>query len=973
MKNNITNLLFLAIFLTITNLSAQNFSGYVNPFIGTGGHGHTYPGATVPFGMVQLSPDTRLEGWDGCGGYHFSDSIIYGLSHTHLSGTGVPDFCDILFMPSSENFDIRNYGYASGFSHSNETAHPGYYSVHLDKNKVKVELTATKRVGFHKYAFEGNSKKVVIDLKHRDEVLDSYINIVNKYEVEGYRHSKGWAQDQIVYFYAKFSLPISSARIFVNDIYSADATSQNGKDLKSTLDFSSSDKSVLMVKVGVSSVSSANAKQNIDKEIPEWDFEKVKNAASDTWNNMLGVIKTEGGTDEQKTIFYTSLYHTMVVPNIFNDVNGEYRGRDFKTHNAGFNYYTVFSLWDTYRAAHPLYGLILPDYNNDFIKTMLRQYEEGGLLPVWELGSNETFCMIGYHSVPVIADAILKGYGTFDYNLALEAMKASAMKDHFGLKFLKSNGFISSSEESESVSKTLEYAFDDWCISQVALKLGKTDDYKYFIQRAQAYKNIFDPGTGFFRARVNGGWFKPFDPREVNFNYTEANAWQYNFYVPQDISHHINYSGGKEMYCAKLDSLFNTNSQTTGREQSDITGLIGQYAHGNEPSHHIAYLYDYAGQPWKTQMYTRKIMDEFYKNDPDGLIGNEDCGQMSAWYVLSAAGIYPVNPSSDIYVFGTPVFPKIELNVGNNRIFKVIANNVSGKNIYIQSAKLNGNIYNRCYITYNDIINGAILEFEMGSEPNYQWGLESPVSSIDDYLITPAPYLESGDRTFKDSNTISIADLEKSRISFYVQYSPQYKYTGRNDYFKPFTTNENLKIKFFAEGDGLAPSSEVISEFMKIPMGRTIEIKYAYAPQYSAGGDDALIDYIRGSNDFRAGSWQGYEGVDLEVIIDLGEVQEINNLSAGFLQDINAWIFLPTKVEFEYSYNKKLFDKLGTVYNEEDMQNPNVFAKDFKFTLNQPVKARYIRVHAYNIGICPSWHKGSGHKSWIFADEIVIE
>ncbi|MBM3405642.1 MAG: glycoside hydrolase family 92 protein, partial [Bacteroidetes bacterium] len=629
----------------------KDFTKYVDPFIGTGGHGHTYPGACMPFGMVQLSPDTRLEGWDGCSGYHYSDSVIYGFSHTHLSGTGASDYGDILFMPTTgkvilDNGYKKSYdsGYCSMFSHANEQARPGFYHVKLDKYQVDVDLTVTRRAGFHKYTFPKTAEaNIIIDLVHRDQVLDASLEMVSDTEVAGFRRSRHWASDQRIYFVARFSRPFKSSGISRNDTLLDGIKTAAGKSVKGFLRFESQGNDPLLVKVGISAVSIEGARKNLEAEIPGWDFEKVIADANVAWNKELGKIQVEGGNREQIRAFYTSLYHAMLAPNLFMDVDGQYLGRDLLPHQAdGFDYYTVFSLWDTYRAAHPLYTILDQKRTVDFIQTFIRQYEEGGLLPVWELGANETWCMIGYHAVPVIADAYMKGIRDYDAEKAFEACLNSARKDHLGLASYKKYGYIQGFDEGESVSKTLEYAYDDWTIAQMAQQMGRQAEYEEFIQRAQYYKNVYDPTTGFMRAKMNGTWFTPFDPFEVNFNYTEANSWQYSFYVPQDVSGLIRYMGGDDAFADRLDKLFTASTQTTGLDQADITGLIGQYAHGNEPSHHMAYLYAYAGKAWETQRVTRKIMDSQYSDQHDGLCGNEDCGQMSAWYVLSAMGFYPV-------------------------------------------------------------------------------------------------------------------------------------------------------------------------------------------------------------------------------------------------------------------------------------------------------------------------------------------
>ncbi|NVO02148.1 MAG: glycoside hydrolase family 92 protein [Bacteroidetes bacterium] len=971
-------------FLLVTGLVSQtlsfaqsktDFSDLVNPLIGTGGHGHTYPGASMPFGMVQLSPDTRLDGWDGCSAYHYSDDKIYGFSHTHLSGTGCSDYGDILLMPTVSEPVVKDYGFASKFKHEDEIAKPGYYSVLLE-NKTKVELTVTKRCGFHKYTFpEIENQYVVVDLKHRDQVIESSIQKVNDYEIVGMRRSKAWATDQYVYFVIRFNKPISDFGIYVDDILQSGKTDLNAKNIKAYYRFKKEKNNVLLAKVGISGVSIEGARKNLDAEIKDWDFDKIQNLAKAEWNKELGKIEIEGGSKDQQTVFYTSLYHAMLNPNLYCDVDGSYRGTDLKIHqSSGFENYSVFSLWDTYRATHPLFTIIEKKRTSDFINTFISQYKYGGLLPVWELSGNETNCMIGYHSVSVIADAYLKGIKGFDAEQAFQAMVKSAEQDKNGLEFYKTLGFIPANEESESVSKTLEYAYDDWCIAQMAKALGKNEEYKKFIQRAQYYKNVFDGSTGFLRARMNNSWFSPFEPAEVNFNYTEANAWQYGFAITQDISGFMELLGGKENLSKKLDQLFSAESKTTGRDQADITGLIGQYAQGNEPSHHMAYLYNYVGEPWKTQKIIKQILDEMYSNKPDGLCGNEDCGQMSAWYVMSAMGIYSVTPGSDIYAIGTPLFNKVTIHLENGKTFIIKANGISDKNFYIQSMKLNGIASGKSYIKHSQIENGGEIVFEMGTTPNKSWGSKAediPVSEITENLITPAPFIIEGKRVFDGSTTISMGNVEKYVATYYTTDGSQPNQNTQK-YRQPFTINESVVIKAFSIKNGCEPSFGVSSVFTKISGIKSIKIKNPYSPQYSAGGDIALIDYIRGPKNFRTGSWQGYEGVDLEATIDLGQIQTIKKLSTGFLQDEGSWIFMPSSVEYAVSENGVDFKIIGSINNNFPKEESAVTIKDFSVNLTE-VKARYIRVIAKNAGPCPTWHLGAGSKSWIFADEITIE
>src|ERR1700743_465166 len=618
----------------------KDFTKFVDPFIGTGGHGHTYPGAVVPFGMVQLSPDTRLEGWDGCSGYYYTDTTVYGFSHTHLSGTGVADYCDILFMPTTGEPQFKNTDYRSGFKKKNESASPGYYKTRLDKYNIDVELTATKRVGVHVYDYPSTKQaNIIIDLQHRDEVQDSWIEVVNDHEIRGFRSSNSWATNQQVYFYAKFSKSFKTYGIAKDDQMQQGKSKLQGKNIKMYIQFDNPGE--VISKVGISSVSTDGALKNLDAEVPDFDYKKVEKDAKADWNTELNKIQVEGGgpsasqADQnngfrsngygrapqkkqpvvdyakiKQTIFYTSLYHALIAPNIYNDVDGQYRGMDQKIHKAeGFDYYTVFSLWDTYRAEDPLFTIIERKRTLDFIKSFLAMYEQGGLLPIWPLASTETYCMVGNHSIPVIVDAYAKGIRDFDVEEAFKAMKAAVNRNQFGLDSYRKNGVVLADDEPESVSKTLEYAYDDWCIAQMAKMLNKPTDYTEFIQRAQYWKNVYNGQNGFMQARVNGGWYAPFEPTEINRNYTEGNSWQYTFLVPQDVEGLINQMGGKVNFGAKLDELFTTTSKLTGTQQSDVTGLIGQYAHGNEPSHHIAYLFNFTDEPDKTQYYVNKILN----------------------------------------------------------------------------------------------------------------------------------------------------------------------------------------------------------------------------------------------------------------------------------------------------------------------------------------------------------------------------
>jgi len=975
-------ILAVLLFTALSGCFKPDYTSFVDPFVGTDAHGHTYPGASAPFGMVQLSPDTRLDGWDGCSGYHYSDSVIYGFSHTHLSGTGIPDYCDILFMPVSEKMqfeastpDNQAGGYASFFSHNNENASPGFYSVLLDDDHIKAELTVTSRTGLHKYTFDKKGEQfLMLDLKHRDHVLESYLKIISPTEIAGYRRSKGWANDQRVYFVARFSEPIKTVKVKNSDQILPQDSMYIGNQLVAGFSFDMNDTKKLFVKIALSAVDEQGARNNLNTEQPDWDFDAIRKAIKEDWNRELSKIEIKGGPTERKRIFYTALYHSFLCPNIYTDTDGRYLGLDKKIYKAeGFTNYSVFSLWDTYRAAHPLYTFTQPQRTADFIQSFLQMYKHGGLLPVWELAANETYCMIGYHSVSVIADAYKKGYRNFDADLALQAMQHSATKDHFGLKYYKELGFIPIELEHESVSKTLEYAYDDWCIAMMAKEMGKEEVYKEYISRAQNYKNLFDYRSRFIRPRQNGSWIEPYDPKEVTFHYTEANGWQYNFGVQQDIGSLMGMYGGEMNFSSALDSMFFTNTKPTGRQQADITGLIGQYAHGNEPGHHIPYLYALAGNPVKTQDLVSKIMDEFYTLNPDGLIGNEDCGQMSAWYVLSAMGFYQVAPGDDRYTIGLPQFKNVIIKAGKVP-FRIKTQQITTAKKYIKSIEWNGKPYNKGFITHKMIMEGGLLEIKLTPAPEEAFvplPENRAITYITDNQVMTVPVIYPSVYSFSDSLFItfekenSTAELIRYTIdgSEPTMYSPLF--------IKPFTILESATIKakkFNAKGESSKTMTAIYSKYDK---SRKIDIQAQYNRQYTAGGDHGLIDGLRGASNFRNGKWQGYQSTDFVAIVDLGKTQTVRKLGAGFLQEIQSWIWMPTELKIEISSDGISYQTVDIIQNNIPSDSYEVVSKDFvSYTQKQ---ARYIKFTAKNFGKIPEWHLGKGGDAFIFVDELVIE
>lgn len=698
---------------TIFSVSAQDYTQYVNPFIGTGGHGHVFLGANVPFGNIQAGPTQKKQGWDWCSGYHYSDSTVIGFGQMHLSGTGIGDLGDVSLLPMT-NPSQREVK----FSHRAEYVRPGYYSVMLASG-IRVELTATQRVAFHRYSFPADATKGYIALNLAQGIgWDKMTSCKFKQEsdktITGFRMSEGWAKDQRVYFVAEFSEPVKleeNERDTIG-IFSVASTSQP-----------------LLVKVGISAVSVENARENLQQELPGWNFASVVAKANADWNRELSKIAIKTQDERAKRIFYTALYHTMIAPSVFSDVNGEYRGADGKTHKGDFTDYTTFSLWDTYRAAFPLMTLIQPEMQRDLAETMLHIFKQQGKLPVWHLMGNETDCMVGNPGIPVLVDIALKGFNV-DKKAVFEAVKASAMRDERGMGLLKKYGYIPCDldPEKETVAKGLEYALADACIAKLAKQLGKTEDYKYFYKRSQSYRDFyFDKQTKFMRGVTSDHKFRePFDPFSTvhrQDDYTEGNAWQYVWLVPHDVHGLVAAFGGEKPFVSKLDSLFIVNGDMGADASPDITGLIGQYAHGNEPSHHILYMYNYVGQPWKGAEKIRYVLANLYHDDFDGLSGNEDVGQMSAWYILSSVGFYQVDPAGGRYVFGSPLFDEATLNVGNGKTFRVVAHNNSSENKYIQSAKLNGKPYTRSYIDFKDIVRGGTLEFVMGNKPS-QFGVK---------------------------------------------------------------------------------------------------------------------------------------------------------------------------------------------------------------------------------------------------------
>ena len=1028
-------------------LSAQlkDRAAWVNPFIGTGGHGHTFPGPTTPFGMVQLSPDTRNDNsWDACGGYYYTDTFLLGFSHTHLSGTGVSDLGDILFQPLNTPV-FHPDQYKQRFSHASEIAEAGYYRVVLQETETKVELTASEYAGFQKYTF-ANAKDqwVLVDLEHRDQLLSHSLDLQNgNLFLKGHRQSKAWADNQWVFFETEFSRPVikyiynesktkvalyfgnSSEPLFLKTILSFtgfDGVAVNKKYTNEWLKHGADKKR----EASVINIQSASQEQ----------FDLCRSRTRDLWNAEFEHIQVDEVEfakeksiaaihDSVLTIFYTAFYHCLIHPSLASDADGTYRGRDQQLHKADHRVYHVFSLWDTYRTLHPLLTLTHRIRTREFVLSMLLQFKDGGRLPVWELGSSETDCMIGYHSVPVILEALQKGILTErDTSYIMQAIQFSSNRKEPAYQYqipIASElltlynaplGYIDVLREAESVSKTLEYAFDDWCIAQI-IQIIQPDSLNLinqYLTRSKRYAHLFDPETKTMRPKRNGQFLTPYKPGEVNNHYTEANAWQYSFYVPHDLQGLIGLMGGVNGFRQQLDSLFFGTEQLSGREQADISGLIGQYAHGNEPSHHMAYLYNYANVSDTTQMLIKHIMNDFYTNRPDGLIGNEDCGQMSAWYVMSALGFYPVAPGNNQYATGTPLFPRVlVVNERNDSLIitRPIGNRgtltISGSSFLNRAKKtqtslvgvVNPNLY-YTEITYDWLIQARGLDFSSQQKPA-KIAHEKTSSQQDVQLkrvdISAKELVNKGESyqvqfkkfgSLTDTLHVFIRYMDSPFVShpkFKAQIIHRYLITT-DEVFMITLRGAALVWACVGDVDQASFTATLINE--RPNQYEVKSIKGQFNVQYSAGGAGGLVDGVLGTAQWRSGGWQGYQNQDFEAVIDLKETTTINYLGARFLTDERSWIFLPRTLKFEYSldgltyqaFNDHIFD--ASIRYPESIVVPLIVGykppKTVKRKANLSVQARYIRVKATNFGKLPVGHPGHAFNgdAFIFIDEILV-
>ena len=913
MKRNI--LLFAAVMLLVA-CGNKPLTSYVNPMVGTDGHGHTFPGAIVPFGQIQPSPDTRLSGWDGCSGYHYSDDTIFGFSHTHLSGTGCEDYGDVLLMPVDEQ-EMREVrfgsamreGYKHHFQHRNETARAGYYKVMLDDGGLPctiVELTADRRVAYHRYTYvQDQHNSFVIDLRHRDVLLDGNIRLTDEGLLVGYRHSSAWNPDQRLYFAIRSNVPFE--RVVVSDDSS-----------QAFVQFATVKQAELQV--AISGVDINGAIGNLITAKYK-DFESARQAADRTWEDALGKLRVEDGTKEQRRCFYTALYHCMTSPYLWSDEDGRYRGTDGHIHVAdeGREVYTVFSLWDTYRALHPLLTQIEPERTVDFVYTAMKNYEQGGELPMWELASYETHCMIGYHAVPMMLEAynyLHEEDGTiagYTPKQILDAMMATSNRTEAHRAYA-AQGYLSSELDNESVSKTLEYAYDDWCIARMAEIAGDTAAARAYWIRSQSWQNVID-SNGFAHAKRNGGFVTPFDPTEVNNHYTEANSWQYSTYVPHDLYAWVAHIGGKEKAIEFLDSLFEGHNSMSGRDQADVTGLIGMYAHGNEPSHHAAWLYTLLGQPEKTKKYVYRIIDEMYTSAPDGLCGNEDCGQMSAWYVLASLGMYKVCPGSGVWVKTKPVF---------------------------------------------------------ALETPVEWANRAEINACPDSLrITPVPVAGDWQMRYEgERHEVSLAVPRFTEAKIYYA-DVDHKYF-REPYSGPVSAGHWLSA--YAESEGRLRSQHVDMRYSRVQTDKHVTYLTQPAPQYTENGPEGMVDNILGTTNYRIGGWQGWKG-DMVAVVELDKVQTIHSVGVDCLENMRSWVFFPRGVTVEYSLDGERWSTYGSVLNN---RFPTIHPRQeestqYTFTVNGSARAKYVKLTVRNFGALPAWHVSAGEQAWLFVDEIIIK
>jgi predicted alpha-1,2-mannosidase len=974
---------------------------YVDPMIGTGGHGHTFPGATLPFGMVQLSPSNDFKSWDWCSGYHYSDSIIKGFAHTHVSGAGLAGLGDILLMPSFGEVQIKpgteknpEEGYRSRFSHKTEKAFPGYYSVFLDDYKVNVELTCTERVGFHKYTFESEGTgNVIIDPTHHiiENVRETQVEFLSDTMLRGYKTSYGEAGNRTVYFVACFSKPFVSYGVATNDKTEESSKKATSPNSKAYVSFHVTKGEAIRVKVALSFTSYEGAMANFEKEARNRNFESVCADAQKIWKEKLNRISLEGGSDDQKKTFYSALYHSFMSPNLISDVDGNYTVEGKKYH-ANFSQYSNFSSWDTYRALHPLLTLVEQKKTADFVNSLISRHTVSKVeLPGWELLGHDNNCMIGYGTVSVIADAALKNIAGINMLDALNAAKAAANNtqkhspnyDVSGMEDYIPTGFVPA-EINCSVSKTTEYNYYDWCIGLMAQRLNNSADAAYYFNRSLGYRNLFNAENNYLYPRLSSGDWRKMDLTGWNDllgSYISGNIWGYTTYVPHDVDGLINLIGGKDKFNTWLDKIFADTTTLKGQAHVDISGFIGKYGHGDEPSHHLPYLYAYSGQPWKTQKLVKQVLTDFYHPLPDGLINNEDLGQMSAWYIFSSLGFYPVCPGDLKYIIGSPLFSAATLNLENGKSFSVKANGVSARNIYIQSAKLNGKPYDKAFITHDEIMAGGELMLEMGDTPNTSWGTQpanlpvskTSVSALAQETLVLMPFEDKNTVVFDGQRQI---DLKCNTQNALIRYTldgrePDEKSTL---FTKTISISKTtlLKARAFA---GSKASKLFVRQYYKGTDRKVSPFTFALSSkvdQFGKQNGEMLFDGLTGTSFFNDGKYTGVRGNNLELIIDLGTKKQISEVSLGYLISSHNWIFPPKYITVLGSDDNQNFKLLGQFVPAE-MTAPEAFAYVERSVIKlSSANCRYLKLVAETLPTIPTWHRGTGNLPFMLFDEIIF-
>ncbi len=1004
--NRIAALLICSVVLLQScNLQPKEALDYVNPLIGTDGIGHTFPGATTPFGMVQLSPSDDTEGWNWCSGYHYSDKTLKGFAHNHFSGTGLAGMGDILLMPVVGEVNTKPgtkedpaSGYRSKFSHENETASPGYYSVVLDDNHVEVELTASPRVGFHRYTFSKAGKQnVIIDATHgvRQQVLNASVEIVSDTEVKGHKycHDQSCGKRK-VFFYAKFSKPFKTSGVTVEDEIVSDANMAEDKTAKAFVQFDGDDGDVVEVAVAISYVDHEGAKANYVAEGKGKSFDEVHTAAREMWKEKVTKIEIEG-TDEQKTVFYTGMYHNFIAPNIISDVNGNYVVEGKKYNSKGRVQYSNFSTWDTYRATHPLWSIIDQKTNKEMVNVLVSRFTDTKTgLALWEALGFDNYCMPGYPGIAAMAEAALKHPEGLDKELIYKCIRETAFRDggcsvnygsDNGVRYYVNYSFIPA-EVGCGISKTTENNYYDFAIAQLAKNLGKKEDEELFKKRSLGYRNLFNPEVNYLWPRLSSGNWIEMDTTgwdELVHHYVSGNIWAYSAYTPHDMLGAVDLFGGKEKYSDWLDNMIGTPLNMKGEQHVDIAGFIGKYSHGDEPGHQIPYLYNFAGKPWKTQELARRVMTEMYSHKLDGMVNNEDCGQMSAWYIFSAMGFYPVAPADLNYYFGSPLLPKAVINLEDGKKFTVIAKGTSAENKYIQSVSLNGEKVDKLYITHNDIMQGGELVFEMGSTPNKDWGvgenaLPQYQKDLAKYKAVPqacfTPYITDPKLRFSDKRTIKlVTKTEGAKVYYTLDGSTPTEKS--KEYTKPFEVKKMVELKAIAYKDGLKPSQVYTQKLQKSVFVVLDEgypkITFENVPQkYGAKDGSQLVDMIYGSETFSDRKWTGVNRKNLVIEFDLGKPMNISSVELNTLTSTLKWRFPPKSITIlaknaKGKYNlvtRKSFDKIN---GHAKKINHHMM----KFSTR---KTQYVKVIVENYGALPKWHRGAGKLPWIFVDEVNI-